>query len=459
MNFKCLQALFIVTTVLLGDCVLLKQVEPPNGTFPCAGNTVKFLCNTTYDNETTLTWQIIGSNINTSYFKNFDHNSSDTLRLPNGDAVAWETKTVTDAGGQKRISSSLVMNATSRLHNTTLACCSDATSHLCSDPADTSDGEFKKTAVLNISTDADCGNLLLSVPNITAALSMDQALLLNSLWGSISTISLAVSFVASIVALIMKCKYKRSPFCDDWLRITAILINATAFALINTLQLPIYHYNEAKIRLCSVLGFAFQCSLSSTTFITGIVSHYMCIKCCSQNQNLIKYGRFFRKCLIPVWIAIAATSIPEIALPYAYDDYGNAGGWCWIRHDKNSTHPGYGLIFQITTSSFGIVATLPGLLLMLVGWFTHGDYFRGHDSRHFVTTAFCFQLMFVGGNLISTISRIWWAVQGPPYIFICIQSIINPLWPLIVSIPTLVYAVIECIVYLICVIILPIIYV
>ena len=133
--------------------VLLEQLEPPNGTSACPGDRIKLVCNTTFQNESTLTWQAICGECETkSFFGNNPNAFSGTLKLPNGANATWEAETLhhTSPGVNTTITSSLIINASLDLHNVTIACCSEHSPSLCSDSA-AIPNEYKGIAVINIS--------------------------------------------------------------------------------------------------------------------------------------------------------------------------------------------------------------------------------------------------------------------------------------------------------------------
>ena len=129
--------------------VLLKQLEPPNGTSACPGEVIQLVCNTTFQNETTLTWQVIGGNYKTLYEGNLEANG--TLELPNGGFATWEAKllhnTTTRANS---IMSLFTINASTDLHNVTIACCSENSPSQSNDPA-AIPNDYKGIAIIDIS--------------------------------------------------------------------------------------------------------------------------------------------------------------------------------------------------------------------------------------------------------------------------------------------------------------------
>ncbi|KAL5489543.1 hypothetical protein EMCRGX_G018647 [Ephydatia muelleri] len=160
MHVKVFPILLACMTVLrwYGECILLEQLDPPNGTSACPGDRIKLVCNTTFQNETTLTWQAIcGECEPKSFFGNNPNAFSGTLKLPNGANATWEAETLhhTSPGVNTTITSSLIINASLDLHNVTIACCSEHSPSLCKDSA-AIPNEYKGIAVINISANSKC---------------------------------------------------------------------------------------------------------------------------------------------------------------------------------------------------------------------------------------------------------------------------------------------------------------
>ena len=156
----CLDCLFRSVVVVVSLCcclcllhiftspVLLKQLGPPNGTSACPGDVIQLVCNTTFQNETTLTWQVIGGE-SQIIFKNIQDAFSGALQLPNGGNATWEAKTLSD-NATGICTSSLTINASPDLHNVTIACCSENSPSPCNDLA-AIPNDYKGIAVINIS--------------------------------------------------------------------------------------------------------------------------------------------------------------------------------------------------------------------------------------------------------------------------------------------------------------------
>eukprot|EP00731_Ephydatia_muelleri_P020147 Em0012g972a len=237
-----------------GDCVLLKQLEPPNGTSACPGDKIKLVCESTFQNEATLTWQVIGGNCSSGFWGNLKKASKGTLMLPNGDNGTWEVETLDDT--TKTFTLSLTINASLDLHNVTIACCSEHSPSLCSDSA-AIPNEYKGIAVINISADSKCGNTSEHYSSEQDATQpKDQAIQYNLVWGVVSIISLIVCGLDFIIQLItFRCSTpdKKMKF---WVLI--ILFSATLFAFINVIQIPIYQSKIAKQKVALRLVSSFK---------------------------------------------------------------------------------------------------------------------------------------------------------------------------------------------------------
>ena len=124
-----------------------------------------------------------------------------------------------------------------------------------------------------------------------------------------------------------------------------ILFSATLFAFINVIQIPIYQSKIAKTEGCTAVGFFFQMDLIFTIVITIVLSLYLCAKLCNKSEvfnltQLVQHKSLLPKHIIPAIIAaVVAVGIAmgTIIAPFVSGNYGDAGGWCWIKLDENKS--------------------------------------------------------------------------------------------------------------------------
>ena len=123
-----------------------------------------------------------------------------------------------------------------------------------------------------------------------------------------------------------------------------ILFSATLFASINVIQIPIYQFEKAKTEGCTVVGSIFQMDLIFTIVVTIVLSLYLCAKLCNKSEvfnltQLVQHLSLLPKHIIPAIIAVIAVGIAmgTIIAPFVSGNYGDAGGWCWIKLDENKS--------------------------------------------------------------------------------------------------------------------------
>ena len=170
----------------------------------------------------------------------------------------------------------------------------------------------------------------ITAPRNNTTLLKDHASLHNLVWRITSPISL---FVCTIAFIFQIKEIKMLPTVTSEKKMELILIiDATAFAAISAfIQTFIYYLNNAAY--CTVLGALFQVLLSCTIFIAVLLSLYL--KFCNSSLNL-KCSSLRPEYIIAV-LAIAV-AIAVVIAPVISGSYGDAGGWCWIKHtDGNGT--------------------------------------------------------------------------------------------------------------------------
>lgn len=92
-----------------------------------------------------------------------------------------------------------------------------------------------------------------------------------------------------------------------------------------------------------------------------------------------------------------------------------------------------GIYYQFTTSFLGLIMALLGFVLAIMELWKHKKNYEDNNDKDFLATAMCFLVSFSIGNLISLIRRIISPSSG----FMFFHSIVNPLWPLVTTLPTI----------------------
>ena len=144
--------------------------------------------------------------------------------------------------------------------------------------------------------------------------------------------------------IIQLIKYFRCSTPDKKMNmwVVVILFSATLFASINVIQIPIYQFEKAKTEGCTVVGSIFQMDLIFTIVVTIVLSLYLCAKLCNKSEvfNLTQLVQHLSLHIIPAIIAaVIAVGIAmgTIIAPFVSGNYGDAGGWCWIKLDENKS--------------------------------------------------------------------------------------------------------------------------